>query len=260
MRVASSRTVPARRLDRLTTQPEALAAAALGLRHLAGAVPCRPEALLRLHQLDPGELRHHTLRPSWIVLDRRQPDRRCRPAGVRARLAAPAAVPPATKPSPPVGSARIPPAELEPEVVAERRHAVGADADEVALDDRSAVSASESTPDRSLPEITLRFAAGAPADPHVGPLLDHDAEQIGRNEPVDGRKGKLLLAAETSSRRRAERLPARCPDGQGPGAGTQLHRRRSCRLQTRSELWTGTIGARRAWTVSMISVLSMPWR
>ena len=32
------------------------------------------------------------------------------------------------------------------------------------------------------------------------------------------------------------------------------------RIQTPSELWTGTIGARRAWTVSMISVLSMPWR
>ena len=40
----------------------------------------------------------------------------------------------------------------------------------------------------------------------------------------------------------------------------RLPRRRSCGLQTRSELWTGTIGARRAWTVSMISVLSMPWR
>jgi hypothetical protein len=32
------------------------------------------------------------------------------------------------------------------------------------------------------------------------------------------------------------------------------------RLQTCSELWTGTIGARREWTASMISVLSMPWR
>ena len=31
-------------------------------------------------------------------------------------------------------------------------------------------------------------------------------------------------------------------------------------LQTCSELCTGTIGARRAWTVSMISELSMPWR
>jgi hypothetical protein len=30
--------------------------------------------------------------------------------------------------------------------------------------------------------------------------------------------------------------------------------------QRRSELWTGTIGARRAWTVSMISALSMPCR
>jgi hypothetical protein len=30
--------------------------------------------------------------------------------------------------------------------------------------------------------------------------------------------------------------------------------------QTRSELWTGTMGARRAWTVSIISVLSIPWR
>jgi hypothetical protein len=31
-------------------------------------------------------------------------------------------------------------------------------------------------------------------------------------------------------------------------------------IQTRRELLTGIIGARRAWTVSMISVLSMPWR
>jgi hypothetical protein len=39
-----------------------------------------------------------------------------------------------------------------------------------------------------------------------------------------------------------------------------ISRRRSYGLQMRSELWTGTIGARRAWTVSMISVLSIPWR
>jgi hypothetical protein len=39
----------------------------------------------------------------------------------------------------------------------------------------------------------------------------------------------------------------------------QLPRRRS-RRQCASELSTGTIGARRAWTVSMISVLSMPCR
>jgi len=31
-------------------------------------------------------------------------------------------------------------------------------------------------------------------------------------------------------------------------------------LQTCSELWTGTIGARREWTALMISVLSMRWR
>src|SRR4051812_37426101 len=30
--------------------------------------------------------------------------------------------------------------------------------------------------------------------------------------------------------------------------------------QSRSEALTGTIGARRAWTASMISALSMPWR
>jgi hypothetical protein len=30
--------------------------------------------------------------------------------------------------------------------------------------------------------------------------------------------------------------------------------------QSRSETLTGIIGARRAWTVSMISPLSMPWR
>jgi hypothetical protein len=30
------------------------------------------------------------------------------------------------------------------------------------------------------------------------------------------------------------------------------------RVQRLSELWTGIIGAWRAWTVSMISVLSMP--
>ena len=39
----------------------------------------------------------------------------------------------------------------------------------------------------------------------------------------------------------------------------QLPRHRS-RRHSASELCTGTIGARRAWTVSMISVLSMPWR
>jgi hypothetical protein len=32
------------------------------------------------------------------------------------------------------------------------------------------------------------------------------------------------------------------------------------RVQMLSELWTGIIGARRTWTVSMISVLSMPSR
>jgi len=31
-------------------------------------------------------------------------------------------------------------------------------------------------------------------------------------------------------------------------------------LQSRSDALTGTMGARRAWTVSMISALSMPWR
>jgi hypothetical protein len=30
-------------------------------------------------------------------------------------------------------------------------------------------------------------------------------------------------------------------------------------IQSRSEALTGIIGARRAWTVSMISPLSMPW-
>jgi hypothetical protein len=30
--------------------------------------------------------------------------------------------------------------------------------------------------------------------------------------------------------------------------------------QSRSDALTGIIGARRAWTVSMISPLSMPWR
>jgi len=34
-------------------------------------------------------------------------------------------------------------------------------------------------------------------------------------------------------------------------------RRRQC-LQSRSEALTGTIGARRPWTVSMIAALSMP--
>jgi hypothetical protein len=30
--------------------------------------------------------------------------------------------------------------------------------------------------------------------------------------------------------------------------------------QSRNEVLTGIMGARRAWTVSMISPLSMPWR
>jgi hypothetical protein len=37
-------------------------------------------------------------------------------------------------------------------------------------------------------------------------------------------------------------------------------RARMAVIQSRSVALTGIIGARRAWTVSMISPLSMPWR
>jgi hypothetical protein len=37
-------------------------------------------------------------------------------------------------------------------------------------------------------------------------------------------------------------------------------RRDSAVDQSRSDVLTGVIGARRAWTVSMISALSIPWR
>jgi hypothetical protein len=46
----------------------------------------------------------------------------------------------------------------------------------------------------------------------------------------------------------------------GRDVALRERRARIAVIQSRSEALTGIIGARRAWTVSMISPLSMPWR
>jgi hypothetical protein len=92
---------------------------------------------------------------------------------------------------------------------------------------------------------------GASANDNDQYALEAQPEQVAGAAPSLGKAAVLayrsacLLAAESDEHQQSRT----------PGAlGCELA------IQTRRELLTGIIGARRAWTVSMISVLSMPWR
>ena len=80
------------------------------------------------------------------------------------------------------------------------------------------------------------------------------------DEQRERRSIQLLLDGGSSIRRFVLSRPLATESDEDRQAGRRELPAAGLRVQMRSELWTGTIGARRAWTVSMISVLSMPWR
>jgi hypothetical protein len=102
--------------------------------------------------------------------------------------------------------------------------------------------------------------------PRCGRSLPAECERPSpgpRRAPPDdeqARWSRPLLPDETRSLRRAARPAAHCSLGRRPAAEGCRDPSAAGLSQRRSELWTGTIGARRAWTVSMISALSMPCR
>jgi hypothetical protein len=74
--------------------------------------------------------------------------------------------------------------------------------------------------------------------------------------PLRGRKTRPLLLDGSSLRDHArKRWVSTELDEDGQPRDSEIPRLPE--RQRRSELWTGTMGARRAWTVSMISVLSI---
>jgi hypothetical protein len=74
------------------------------------------------------------------------------------------------------------------------------------------------------------------------------------------RASQAPASPRTTAYLRQHRSPRPLGTRSGGEEVARLPRRRSRSAHTRSELWTGTMGARRAWTLSMISALSMPWR
>ena len=64
---------------------------------------------------------------------------------------------------------------------------------------------------------------------------------------LDDRRGALLVRRGKGGRRREVGMDA-------------MRDERDWLGQSRSDVPTGIIGARRVWTVSMISALSIPWR
>ena len=98
--------------------------------------------------------------------------------------------------------------------------------------------------------------------PHVPPRAGELRPRARADAPGAGacERTQLPLPEQSSLAEGSVRIGWRCRLGRGPASGTQLRAAGLARLQARSELWTGTIGARRAWTVSMISVLSIPCR